>query len=205
MCIRDRLGTAATDDHLSRLFRQVSDLVFCFDGDRAGQSAAGKALMLVLPHLEDGRKATFMFLPEGDDPDSVIRREGKEGFLKRVDSGLDVSAWLFQKLSSDLADAGHDLNSISGKAALAKEAVRWISTMPEGAFRQLMVDEVGQRTGVTQQRLDQMAESAQSTRYPRQSWSKVQLDLLGKQSTRGWARTTSRQGRFRSIPTSRSL
>ena len=161
------LGTATTDDHLSRLFRQVSDLVFCFDGDRAGQSAAGKALMLVLPHLEDGRKATFMFLPEGDDPDSVIRREGKEGFLKRVDSGLDVSAWLFQKLSSDLADAGHDLNSISGKAALAKEAVRWISTMPEGAFRQLMIDEVGQRTGVTQQRLDQMAESAQSTKLPK--------------------------------------
>ena len=85
-------------------------------------------------------------------------------------SGLDVSAWLFQKLSSDLADAGHDLSSISGKAALAKEAVRWISTMPEGAFRQLMVDEVGQRTGVTQQRLDQMAESAQSTRLLLLGW-----------------------------------
>ena len=160
------LGTATTDEHLGRLFRQVSDLVFCFDGDRAGQSAAGKALMLVLPHLEDGRKATFMFLPEGDDPDSVIRREGKEGFLSRVESGLDVSAWLFEKLSADLADAGHDLTSISGKAALAKEAVRWISTMPVGAFRQLMFDEVGHRTGVSQQRLDQMAESTQSVRLP---------------------------------------
>ena len=103
--------------------------------------------MLVLPHLEDGRKATFMFLPEGDDPDSVIRREGKEGFLKRVDSGLDVSAWLFQKLSSDLADAGHDLDSISGKAALAKERLGG-SVHAGGAFRQLMVDEVGQRTGL---------------------------------------------------------
>ena len=160
------LGTATTDEHLGRLFRQVSDLVFCFDGDRAGQSAAGKALMLVLPHLEDGRKATFMFLPEGDDPDSVIRREGKEGFLSRVESGLDVSAWLFEKLSADLADAGHDLTSISGKAALAKEAVRWISTMPVGAFRQLMFDEVGHRTGVSQQRLDQMAESTRSVRLP---------------------------------------
>jgi DNA primase len=84
------LGTATTDDHLSRLFRQVSDLVFCFDGDRAGQSAAGKALMLVLPHLEDGRKATFMFLPEGDDPDSVIRRVPQTGRFRTGCVGLAV-------------------------------------------------------------------------------------------------------------------
>jgi DNA primase len=153
------LGTATTDEHLGRLFRQVSDLVFCFDGDRAGQAAAGKALLLLLPHLEDGRRATFMFLPEGDDPDSVVRREGKEGFLDRVKAGLDVSAWLFEKLSGDLKSAGHDLASIAGKAALAKEAVKWISTMPAGAFKQLMLDEVTAKTGVAQQRLDQIAET----------------------------------------------
>jgi DNA primase len=153
------LGTATTDEHLGRLFRQVSDLVFCFDGDRAGQAAAGKALLLLLPHLEDGRRATFMFLPEGDDPDSVVRREGKEGFLDRVKAGLDVSAWLFEKLSGDLKSAGHDLASIAGKAALAKEAVKWISTMPAGAFKQLMLEEVTAKTGVAQQRLDQIAET----------------------------------------------
>jgi DNA primase len=137
----------------------VSDLVFCFDGDRAGQAAAGKALLLLLPHLEDGRRATFMFLPEGDDPDSVVRREGKEGFLDRVKAGLDVSAWLFEKLSGDLKSAGHDLTSIAGKAAFAREAVKWISTIPAGALKQLMLDEVTAKTGVAQQRLDQIAET----------------------------------------------
>lgn len=175
------LGTATTDEHLGRLFRQVSDLVFCFDGDRAGQAAAGKALLLLLPHLEDGRRATFMFLPEGDDPDSVVRREGKEGFLKRVEEGLDASAWLFEKLASDLQSAGHNLSSIAGKAALAKEAVKWISTMPSGAFRQLMLDEVATRTGVAQARLDQIAETlpvAQAVRPGQlQDMSSVQPDI----------------------------
>jgi len=78
------LGTATSDEHIQRMFRQVSEIIFCFDGDAAGRRAAWKAMLTVLPHLSDGRSARFMFLPEGDDPDSLVRRIGQAAFLAQL-------------------------------------------------------------------------------------------------------------------------
>jgi len=88
------LGTATTVDHLQMLFRQVDEVVFCFDGDNAGLKAAWKALELALPMLEQTRSVKFLFLPQGEDPDSMVRAEGEEGFLKRASEAMTLSQFL---------------------------------------------------------------------------------------------------------------
>ncbi|OBX34153.1 DNA primase [Halomonas elongata] len=91
------LGTATTEDHLSRLFRVVDEVVFCFDGDRAGRQAADRALRTALPMMIDGRQARFLFLPEGEDPDTLVRREGpmpsRIASLARVRCRNSCSSW----------------------------------------------------------------------------------------------------------------
>src|SRR5690606_16921512 len=94
------LGTATTRDHLEQLYRVVPEVVFCFDGDRAGRAAAWRALENALPILKDGRQARFLFLPEGEDPDTLVRKEGKDGFQRRVGESVPLSAFLFEALST---------------------------------------------------------------------------------------------------------
>ena len=77
------LGTATTSHHLSRLFRYTSEIVFCFDGDEAGRTAAWRALQVIFPLMHDNLQIRFLFLPEGEDPDSLVRKEGKAAFEKR--------------------------------------------------------------------------------------------------------------------------
>ncbi len=81
------LGTATTGDHLEQLYRATPEVVFCFDGDRAGRAAAWRALETALPILREGRQARFLFLPDGEDPDSMVRKEGKERFEARLAAG----------------------------------------------------------------------------------------------------------------------
>ena len=147
------LGTATSDEHIQRMFRQVSEIIFCFDGDAAGRRAAWKAMLTVLPHLSDGRSARFMFLPDGDDPDSLVRRVGQAAFLAQLAASHSVSDWLFEKLAQDLKENGLDPTGIAGKAALSKDAMPLINLMPEGVFRQLMIDALSQNTGLSTQRL----------------------------------------------------
>lgn len=85
------LGTATTPDHAELLFRNTADVYFCFDGDRAGRSAAWKAVESVLPRMKDGRQAYFLFLPDGEDPDSLVRTEGSEGFNRRLREAMPLS------------------------------------------------------------------------------------------------------------------
>jgi len=148
------LGTSTSDEHIQRMYRQVSEIVFCFDGDGAGLRAAWKALLGVLPHLSDGRSARFMFLPEGHDPDSLVRKEGTERFGARIDGADDVSTWFFEKLGQDLQVDGLDPKSIAGRAALSKTAMPLINLMPEGVFRQLMIDALAELTGLARGRLE---------------------------------------------------
>ena len=147
------LGTATSDEHIQRMFRQVSEIIFCFDGDAAGRRAAWKAMLTVLPHLSDGRSARFMFLPDGDDPDSLVRRVGQAAFLAKLAASHSVADWLFEKLAQDLKENGLDPTGIAGKAALSKDAMPLINLMPEGVFRQLMIDALSQNTGLSTQRL----------------------------------------------------
>src|SRR5690606_25258249 len=95
------LGTATTPDHAELLFRNAADVYFCFDGDRAGRGAAWKALESVLPRMRDGRQAFFLFLPEGEDPDSIVRQEGAAGFDERLRQATPLSEFLFAELGKD--------------------------------------------------------------------------------------------------------
>lgn len=137
------LGTATTRDHAEILFRQCADVYFCFDGDRAGRQAAWRAVESVLPRMRDGRQAMFLFLPEGEDPDSVIRKEGCAGFEERLKNATPLSEFFFGEIGKDV-----NLNSLDGKARLAERARPQLTQIPDGAFRDLMLAELDRLTGV---------------------------------------------------------
>src|SRR5512144_2505118 len=105
------LGTATTRDHAELLFRNCADVYFCFDGDRAGRQAAWRAVESVLPRMRDGRQAFFLFLPDGEDPDSLVRKEGKIGFEQRLKAATPLSEFFFAELGKDV-----NLASLDGKA-----------------------------------------------------------------------------------------
>jgi len=136
------LGTATTPEHTEVLFRAAPDVVFCFDGDRAGRAAAWKALESALPRLRDGRQAYFLFLPDGEDPDSLVRKEGKDGFEKRIREAMPLSDYFFNELSHDV-----NMSSLDGRARLAERARPLIAKLPDGAFRDLMAQELERRSG----------------------------------------------------------
>ena len=129
------LGTAATRDHLERLYRHTTEVVFCFDGDRAGRQAAWRALDVVLALLHEGRQASFLFLPEGDDPDSLVRKEGKEAFLKRIQQATAVPEFLFKELASQV-----DVARLDGRARLAELAKPYVEKVPSGVLRAAMLE-----------------------------------------------------------------
>ena len=123
------LGTAATETHVQRLFRAVNDIVYCFDGDEAGRRAAWRALENTLPAMKGGRQALFLFLPEGEDPDSLVRAEGRHAFESRLDDAVPLSRFLFDHLT-----AGVDLNSAEGRARLVETCRPHISRLPPGPY-----------------------------------------------------------------------
>jgi DNA primase len=137
------LGTAVGSAHLERIFRQTNEVVFCFDGDKAGRAAAARALEAALPEMNDGRQAWFLFLPDGEDPDSMVREIGKEGFEKTIEQAPPLSEFLFS-----FTGKGIDLQSVDGRARLAKLALPLINKVPEGFFRQLLLQELSVRTGL---------------------------------------------------------
>ena len=137
------LGTATTRDHAEILFRQCADVYFCFDGDRAGRQAAWRAVESVLPRMRDGRQAMFLFLPDGEDPDTLIRKEGTQGFEERLKNATPLSEFFFAEIGKDV-----NLASLDGKARLAERARPLLAQIPDGAFRDLMLAELDRLTGV---------------------------------------------------------
>ena len=142
------LGTATSTDHIERMFRIVPQVIFCFDGDNAGRNAAWKAVLSTLPAIEDGCSVKFLFVPDGDDPDSLIRREGQKKFEARIGKAQGLTDFFFQTLGADL-----DLESVEGRAALSKLAVPLIAKVSEGVFKQLMIQELSHKTGVDSEKL----------------------------------------------------
>jgi DNA primase len=129
------LGTATTHEHLNKIFRMTSELVFCFDGDRAGKAAAWRALENALPLARDGRELRFMFLPDGHDPDTLVAEEGRDAFEGRLKSALPLSEYLVQQLTADI-DLAHE----EGRARLKALAAPLFAKMPEGIYRELLAD-----------------------------------------------------------------
>jgi DNA primase len=133
------LGTATTRDHLERLFRHAPEVIFCFDGDRAGREAAWRALDNALPVLREGRQISFLFLPEGEDPDTLVRKEGRDAFLARLKKALPLPDYLFDTLSRQV-----DLGRLDGRARLVELARPLLSKMPAGVLRQMMLDRLAE-------------------------------------------------------------
>ena len=136
------LGTATTRYHLERLFRLAAEIIFCFDGDRAGRDAAWRALEVALPILLDGRQIGFLFLPEGSDPDSLVRTEGVESFRQRLDNAIPLPEFLFCHLSRQT-----DLERLDGRARLVELARPLLAKLPEGVLRELMFDRLAALSG----------------------------------------------------------
>ncbi len=136
------LGTATSAWQIQRMFRHAPEIVFSFDGDEAGARAAWRALETTLPLMADGKSARFLFLPEGEDPDSMVRKEGTEKFLERVENAQPLETFFFEHLSEDLKT-----DSIEGRAALSSKAMPLICELPESVYRQLMIDKLAEITG----------------------------------------------------------
>jgi DNA primase len=134
------LGTATTAVHVQKLLRQVDELVFCFDGDAAGRRAAWRALEVSLPELADGKRVSFLFLPQGEDPDTYIRTHGKASFEVLVADAVPLSRYLLDTLT-----ARTDLGSAEGRARLVHDAKPLAGQMRDGAFRVQLLRELAER------------------------------------------------------------
>lgn len=144
------LGTAVTREQVDLMFRHTAQVVFCFDGDEAGRRAAWRALESTLPQLRDGLDARFMFLPDGEDPDSLVRKEGAEAFRARIGrDALSFDAFLL----GELAQQANDDGSPAARARLKALALPLIQGMPAGVLRELVLDALATRVGVPVERL----------------------------------------------------
>lgn len=134
------LGTALNVKHIHILLRHTEEIIFCFDGDRAGKNAAWKALNISLPLLRDGIEFKFLFLTNKDDPDTAVQRLGKSGFEKAIDNAQSLSEVFFQQLEND-----HPLTSIGSKASFAQAAKKALSTMPAGIYKSLLLKQLAEK------------------------------------------------------------
>ncbi len=148
------LGTATTADHLKRLFRATRDITFCFDGDRAGREAAWRALQTSLAEMRDGRQVNFLFLPDGEDPDSLVRRAGATEFQQAMQDRLSLSDYLFRELERQV-----DTATMDGRAALAELARPLVERVPEGIYKELLTDRLAETVGLRRNRLTQIVNS----------------------------------------------
>ncbi|MEZ9648730.1 DNA primase [Vibrio lentus] len=142
------LGTSTTGDHVQMLFRQTSTVVCCYDGDRAGKEAAWRALENALEYLKTGNTLKFLFLPDGEDPDSYIRENGQEAFEQLVQNATPLSTYLFDNLIEI-----HKLNlgTTEGKSALRAHASALINKIPDSYFQELLEKLLDERTGFDNQ------------------------------------------------------
>ncbi len=143
------LGTATTTDHLEVLYRVAPEVVFCFDGDRAGREAAWRALDNALPAMGEGRQARFLFLPEGEDPDTLVRREGADAFAARIDQATPLSVFFFEALRRRA-----DTSTVDGRARLTELAKPYLQRLRDPVFKTLMIKQLEAFTGLDRQRLE---------------------------------------------------
>lgn len=145
------LGTSTTPEHLRRIFKLVNEVVFCFDGDKAGRAAAWRALSNALPEAREGRQIRFLFLPEGHDPDSLVGEEGREKFEKRLDGALPLSEYLAQALGEQA-----DLSHADGRAQFAELARPLVTKVAPGVYRDLLIDRLAESIKLSSARLNQI-------------------------------------------------
>jgi len=151
------LGTATTPEHLQRVFRLVGEVVFCFDGDRAGRAAAWRALENAVVEVKQGRQVRFLFLPDGHDPDTLVREEGAEAFEARLATALPLSDYLIRELS-----ARSDPSSVDGRARLVELARPLIRRIPSDIYRELLVAQLAEAVRMPPARLGELLQSGEA-------------------------------------------
>ncbi len=137
------LGTSTTADHIQLLFRVTNNVICCYDGDRAGRDAAWRALETALPYMNDGRQLRFMFLPDGEDSDTLVRKEGKDAFEARMEQAQPLSTFLFNSLMPQV-----DLSTPDGRAQLSTLALPLITQVPGETLRIYLRQELGKKLGI---------------------------------------------------------
>jgi DNA primase len=153
------LGTATTSHHLHRLVRYTNEIIFCFDGDEAGRTAAWRALQVIFPLMQDNLHIRFLFLPDGEDPDSLVRKEGKPAFENRLSSALSLSAFFFQTLSRQC-----DLYTLEGRARLTASALNYIKQLPAGILVEMLLEELAKRARID---LNELKQQMHKTNTPK--------------------------------------
>ncbi|MCO6355629.1 MAG: DNA primase [Pseudomonadota bacterium] len=148
------LGTATTAEHMHTLFRTTDKVICCYDGDRAGRDAAWRALENALPYLGDGKSLKFVFLPDGEDPDSLVQQEGKDAFEARLSEADDFTKVLFNKLSQEI-----DLTQDAGKAKLLSDALPLIEKIPSDFYQENILEHLGRLIGRTREQLNNRVKS----------------------------------------------
>lgn len=141
------LGTATTSDHMHTLFRYTPKVVCCYDGDRAGRDAAWRALQSALPQLKDGVELNFVFLPDGEDPDSLVQKEGKDAFLQRIAGAMPLNQYFFEHLVQEFDPA-----TDAGKSALSVKAAELIKQIPSEFYRDSLSDKLANLLGKPRER-----------------------------------------------------
>ena len=177
------LGTATTPEHLKRAFRLVNEIVFAFDGDRAGRAAAWRALNNALPEVREGRQLRFLFLPEGHDPDTLVGAEGKQAFEQRLEGALPLSEYLVQEITAQ-ADLAH----ADGRARFAEIARPLVARIPEGVYRELLIERLAEAIRLPSNRLKELWAAA-NTAAP------VRRDESARESPRSAPRAGQSAGR----------
>jgi DNA primase len=167
------LGTATGEPHFRKLYRYTHEVVCCFDGDQAGRQAAWRALESALPVLEEGRRLGFVFLPDGEDPDTLVQARGREDFTNRVTNALPASEYLCRELVRGL-----DLATIDGRARLAGLATPHIQRVPEGILRALMTARLEELTGYESKRTPAPAPAGPAPRRNRSAVEPVAMRVL---------------------------
>jgi DNA primase len=161
------LGTATTTEQIQKAFRTTHEIVFCYDGDNAGKKAAWRALENTLTVIRDGMIAKFLFLPEKEDPDTMVRKEGKETFEQRIKNAKTLSDFLFENLRSEI-----DISTSEGKAQLASKANTLIQKMHNGFLKDLLIEELSTLVGLSQQLLESKISTKTENKNPTQAATK---------------------------------
>lgn len=155
------LGTATSTYHIQLLAKHTKTIIFCFDGDNAGKQAAWRGLESSLPHLNQGLDARFMFLPDGHDPDSLVRTESKESFLATLQQATPLHRFFFDSLAKDI-----NLNTPAGKTQLINTAKPFLQKINEGSYKQLLIDDLARLTHIESHRLNQLITDQVKTTPP---------------------------------------
>jgi DNA primase len=168
------LGTATTSNHAELLFRAAETVIYCFDGDEAGRKAAWRALEATLPKLKEGFQAKFLFLPDGEDPDSLVRKQGKEAFESLVGKARALSEYLFDHFTAQV-----DMESMDGRAKLVQMSLPLLTSVPEGVFRNMMMErlETLARYRLNPQSSTPVKSSGQATKRERPAQIRTPLRL----------------------------